>query len=163
MKVCVQQADFDLNTEIAALRQSNPAIGAVVSFVGLVRDMNEGQDVSAMTLEHYPGMTEKALENIILQAQTRWAVQDAVIIHRVGALLPLDQIVLVAVATQHRGEAFAACEFMMDYLKTQAPFWKKESTPQGDHWVDARETDDRALAKWGLTSANATPSNGGAT
>lgn len=148
MIIRVQTADFDLNAELAQLRQDNPGIGAVVSFVGLVRDINDGQNISAMELEHYPGMTEKALEEIVVQAQERWDLINTLIIHRVGPLQPLDQIVLVAVATRHRGDAFAACEFMMDYLKTQAPFWKKEQTPEGARWVDARETDDLALQKW---------------
>lgn len=155
MQVRVQHEDFDLSTEVAALRRANPAIGAVVSFVGVVRDLNEGLAVSTMELEHYPGMTEKALEQIVTAAQARWALSDCLVIHRVGALQPLDQIVLVAVAAAHRGEAFAACEFIMDYLKTEAPFWKKEQTPDGARWVDARESDDRALQKWGLRSANA--------
>ena len=155
MAIFVQTGDFDLSTEVAKLRANNPAVGAVVSFVGVVRDLNEGADVQAMELEHYPGMTEKALQDIVDQASHRWQLMDVVVIHRVGLLLPLDQIMLVAVATKHRGEAFAACEFMMDYLKTQAPFWKKEKTQQGERWVDARETDDAALAKWGLVSNNA--------
>lgn len=155
MAIFVQTGDFDLSTEVAKLRANNPAVGAVVSFVGVVRDLNEGADVQAMELEHYPGMTEKALQDIVDQASHRWQLMDVVVIHRVGLLLPLDQIVLVAVATKHRGEAFAACEFIMDYLKTQAPFWKKEKTQQGERWVDARETDDAALAKWGLVSNNA--------
>ncbi|MDO8652237.1 MAG: molybdopterin synthase catalytic subunit MoaE [Undibacterium sp.] len=155
MAIFVQTGDFDLSTEVAKLRANNPAVGAVVSFVGVVRDLNEGADVQAMELEHYPGMTEKALQDIVDQASNRWQLMDVVLIHRVGLLLPLDQIVLVAVATKHRGEAFAACEFIMDYLKTQAPFWKKEKTQQGERWVDARETDDAALAKWGLVSSNA--------
>ncbi len=148
MIIRVQTADFDLNAELTQLRQTNPGIGAVVSFVGLVRDINDGQDISAMELEHYPGMTEKALEQIVKEAETRWKLINTVVIHRVGNLQPLDQIVLVAVATRHRGDAFAACEFIMDYLKTQAPFWKKEQTPEGARWVDARETDDQALQKW---------------
>ena len=152
--VFVQTEDFDLSAEIAKLRANNPAIGAVVSFVGVVRDLNEGLDVHAMELEHYPGMTEQALQEIVTQAASRWSLLDCLVIHRVGALKPLDQIVLVAVATAHRGEAFAACEFIMDYLKTQAPFWKKERTPQGEHWVDAREMDDIAASKWGIVSTN---------
>lgn len=155
MTVRVQTADFDLGAEVAALRAGNPAIGAVASFVGVVRDLSEGAAISAMELEHYPGMTEQALEDIVAQARVRWDLLEALVIHRVGPLLPLDQIVLVAVATKHRGAAFAACEFIMDYLKTEAPFWKKEQTPQGARWVDARETDDQALAKWGIHSANA--------
>ncbi|NQE48605.1 molybdopterin synthase catalytic subunit MoaE [Herbaspirillum rubrisubalbicans] len=148
MPVRVQTADFDLSTEVAQLRLSNPRVGAVVSFVGTVRDLNEGAAVSAMELEHYPVMTERALEQIVQQAKVRWPIFEALVIHRVGPLQPCEQIVLVAVTSPHRGEAFAACEFIMDYLKTQAPFWKKEQTPQGARWVDARESDDTALAKW---------------
>lgn len=148
MPVRVQTDDFDLTKEVARLRAANPGIGAVVTFVGTVRDINEGSGVSTMELEHYPGMTEKALEDIVAQAKSRWNIFDALVIHRVGPLLPLDQIVLVAVTSAHRGEAFDACEFIIDYLKTQAPFWKKEHTPQGARWVDARVTDDEALAKW---------------
>jgi molybdopterin synthase catalytic subunit len=154
MRISVQTEDFDLSSEVAKLRAHMPAVGAVVSFVGVVRDLNDGASVQAMELEHYPGMTEKALHEIVAQASRRWSLMDAVVIHRVGLLKPLDQIVLVAVATAHRGEAFAACEFIMDYLKTQAAFWKKEQTPEGERWVDAREADDQALAKWGLTSDN---------
>lgn len=154
MPIYVQTEDFDLSTELAKLRAGKPAIGAVVSFVGVVRDINEGMDVHAMELEHYPGMTEKALEEIVQQAHQRWTLQDCLVIHRVGPLQPLDQIVLVAVASAHRGEAFSACEFIMDYLKTQAPFWKKEQTPEGARWVDAREHDDKALSKWGVASSN---------
>jgi len=150
MLISVQTDDFDLSTELAKLRAGNPAIGAVVSFVGLVRDLNEGQQVSAMALEHYPGMTEKSLTRIATQATQRWNLIDCLIIHRVGALHALDQIVLVAAASAHRGEAFAACEFMMDYLKTEAPFWKKETTPAGERWVDARVTDETAMRKWQL-------------
>lgn len=149
MKISVQNQDFDLSTEIGEMRSRNPAIGAVASFVGLVRDLNDGQQVTAMELEHYPGMTEKSLTDIAEQAQAKWQLMECLIIHRVGALKPLDQIVLVAAASAHRGEAFAACEFMMDYLKTAAPFWKKESTPEGERWVDARESDQSALDKWG--------------
>ncbi len=148
MSVRVQQEDFDLSAEVAALRAGQPGVGAVAAFVGLVRDMNEGSGVSEMTLEHYPGMTEKALEAIVAEAQTRWDILGARIIHRVGTLQPCDQIVLVAVSSAHRGEAFAACEFIMDYLKTRAPFWKREVTPAGARWVDARETDDSAAARW---------------
>jgi molybdopterin synthase catalytic subunit len=148
MAVRVQSADFDGNAEIAALRLANPRIGAVVSFLGTVRDLNDGQAVSAMELEHYPGMTEKALEAIVAQARTRWDIIDALVIHRVGPMKPLEQIVLVAVAAAHRGEAFRACEFIIDYLKMEAPFWKKEQTPEGARWVDARVSDDAALQKW---------------
>ncbi|WP_136415476.1 molybdopterin synthase catalytic subunit MoaE [Herbaspirillum sp. ST 5-3] len=154
MPIRVQTQDFDLGKEVAELRADQPQVGAVVAFVGTVRDMNEGAGVSEMELEHYPGMTEKALEGIVAQARTRWSLFDALVIHRVGPLKPLDQIVLVAVTSAHRGEAFAACEFIMDYLKTQAPFWKKEQTPQGSRWVDARVTDDKAMAKWGIQSDN---------
>jgi molybdopterin synthase catalytic subunit len=154
MPIRVQTDDFDLSNEIAQLRADDPRVGAVVSFVGTVRDMNDGSSVTEMELEHYPGMTEKALQDIVEQAKVRWNVIDALVIHRVGALKPLDQIVLVAVTSAHRGEAFAACEFIMDYLKTQAPFWKKETTPQGERWVDARVTDDQALSKWGVSSKN---------
>jgi molybdopterin synthase catalytic subunit len=148
MSVRVQQEDFDLSAEVAALRAGQPGVGAVAAFVGLVRDMNEGSGVSEMALEHYPGMTEKALEAIVAEARARWDILGARIIHRVGTLQPCDQIVLVAVSSAHRGEAFAACEFIMDYLKTRAPFWKREVTPAGARWVDARETDDSAAARW---------------
>jgi molybdopterin synthase catalytic subunit len=148
MAVKVQTEDFDLTTEIAQLRANTPKVGAIVNFVGVVRDLNEGEQIAEMELEHYPGMTEKALEDIIAEARSRWNLFDALVIHRVGPLKPLDQIVLVAVTSAHRGEAFAACEFIIDYLKTQAPFWKKEQTPQGSRWVDARVTDDEAMKKW---------------
>lgn len=148
MPVRIQQHDFDVGTEIAALRAGNLNVGAVATFIGTVRDLNEGAGVSAMTLEHYPGMTERALEDICAQARGRWDILDALVIHRYGALAPGDQIVLVVVTSAHRGEAFAACEFIMDYLKTQAPFWKKERTPQGDRWVDARASDDAAAERW---------------
>lgn len=144
----IQEADFDLTTEVKALRMDDPRVGAVVTFVGAVRDINDGSKVKGMTLEHYPGMTEKALEEIISQAKGRWDIYKTLVIHRVGPLLPEDQIVLVAVTSAHRGEAFAACEFIMDYLKTAAPFWKKEDTPEGTRWVDARVTDDAAMARW---------------
>ncbi|MFD2272239.1 molybdenum cofactor biosynthesis protein MoaE [Undibacterium arcticum] len=149
MPIRVQTQDFDLSTELAQLRAADPKIGAIVCFVGTVRDLSDGVDVAEMELEHYPGMTEKALEEIVAQAKLRWPLFDALVVHRVGPLKPLAQIVLVAVTAAHRGEAFAACEFIIDYLKTQAPFWKKEQTPQGARWVDARVTDDVALAKWG--------------
>lgn len=148
MAIKIQTMDFDVGQEIAQLRANRPEIGAVVSFIGLVRDINDGSKVATMELEHYPGMTEKALLEIEQQAKQRWPLLESLIIHRVGPLLPLDQIVLVAVAASHRGEAFAACEFMMDYLKTRAPFWKKEQTPQGERWVDARHSDTSALDKW---------------
>jgi molybdopterin synthase catalytic subunit len=144
----IQEADFDLTTEVTTLRKDDPRVGAVVTFVGTVRDLNDGSQVKGMTLEHYPGMTEKSLEEIITQARGRWDIYKTLVIHRVGPLLPGDQIVLVAVTSAHRGEAFTACEFIMDYLKTAAPFWKKEETPEGARWVDARVTDDTAMAKW---------------
>jgi len=149
MPVRIQTDDFDLSTEIAALRAGRAGVGAVVSFVGTVRDINQGTGVSSLTLEHYPGMTDKSLEDIVAQAKARWQLDQVLVIHRVGPLQPLDQIVLVAVTSAHRGEAFQACEFMMDWLKTRAPFWKKEATPQGERWVDARESDDAAAARWG--------------
>ncbi|MEW5944413.1 MAG: molybdopterin synthase catalytic subunit MoaE [Pseudomonadota bacterium] len=148
MTVRVQTEDFDAGAEILRLRQNDPRIGAVASFIGLVRDINEGESVAGMTLEHYPGMTEKALAAIVEEAKRRWDIYGAVVIHRVGLLKPTDQIVLVAVTSAHRGEAFAACEFIMDYLKTQAPFWKKEETGAGARWVDARESDDQAARRW---------------
>jgi molybdopterin synthase catalytic subunit len=147
-QVRIQTEDFDLTTEVALLRAANPKIGAVVTFVGAVRDLNDGATVAEMELEHYPGMTEQSISNIIEQAKLRWPTFGALVIHRVGPLKPLDQIVLVAATAAHRGEAFAACEFIIDYLKTEAPFWKKELTPEGARWVDARVTDDQALAKW---------------
>jgi molybdopterin synthase catalytic subunit len=151
MTVRVQHADFDTGAELQQLRSVSPSIGAVVSFVGQVRDMNTGDKVSELTLEHYPGMTEKALEAIALQAKSRWDVVDILIIHRVGTLKPLDQVVLVAVSSAHRGDAFKACEFVMDYLKTEAPFWKKELLQTGEtRWVDARESDDSARERWNL-------------
>lgn len=148
MAVRVQTQDFDFNAELAALRGANGGIGAVVSFLGTVRDMNDGSAVSEMELEHYPGMTEQALQDIVQQAKSRWNIIDALVIHRVGPMRPLEQIVLVAVAAAHRGEAFLACEFIIDYLKMDAPFWKKEQTPEGARWVDARVSDDAALRKW---------------
>ncbi|HEV7814844.1 MAG TPA: molybdenum cofactor biosynthesis protein MoaE [Janthinobacterium sp.] len=147
-KVRVQAGDFDLSHEVAQLRAANPKVGAVVTFVGAVRDLNEGAAVSGMELEHYPGMTEQSIAAIVAQAMQRWALFDALVIHRVGPLKPMEQIVLVAATAAHRGEAFAGCEFIIDYLKTEAPFWKKEQTPQGARWVDARVTDESALAKW---------------
>jgi molybdopterin synthase catalytic subunit len=154
-RVSIQTADFDLGAEVAALRAGNADVGAVASFVGTVRDRNDGQGVSAMELEHYPGMTEKAIEVMIDEAHRRFDMLGARVIHRVGPLLPGDQIVLVVVSSAHRGVAFQACEFLMDYLKTQAPFWKKETTPEGARWVDARVSDDAALARWGITAGNA--------
>lgn len=147
----IQEVDFDLSAEIANLRKGDRQVGAVVSFLGTVRDMNVGSEVHSMTLEHYPGMTEKALEAIVAQAKARWDIRNTLIIHRVGPLKPEDQIVLVAVTSAHRAEAFAACEFMMDYLKTAAPFWKKEETADGGRWVDARVADDAAMARWKKT------------
>jgi molybdopterin synthase catalytic subunit len=148
MTVRVQVEDFDAGVEINAMRLSHANIGAVAGFVGQVRDLNEGDQVSELVLEHYPGMTEKSLQSIIEQAKQRWNVIDALIVHRVGKLKPLDQIVLVLVASNHRKEAFAACEFMMDYLKTEAPFWKKEQTPAGSRWVEAKTSDDEAKKRW---------------
>jgi molybdopterin synthase catalytic subunit len=144
----IQTQDFDLSQEIKQLRAGDARVGAVATFVGTVRDRNDGSDVAAMTLEHYPGMTEKSLEEIIEKAKARWDIFDVLIIHRVGPLNIEDQIVLTAVTSAHRGEAFAACEYVMDYLKTLAPFWKKEDTPEGARWVDARLSDDEALKKW---------------
>jgi molybdopterin synthase catalytic subunit len=160
MTVRVQTEDFDLSTEIAALRAENPKIGAVVAFVGTVRDLSDGEDVAAMDLEHYPGMTEKALEAIVEEAKRRWPGSELLVVHRVGQLLPLDQIVLAAATSAHRHDAFSACSFVMDYLKTQAPFWKKETTASGSRWVDARESDDAALARWGVAAGNAAPGGG---
>lgn len=148
MAVRVQTADFDVGAEMAALRAGNAGIGAIASFVGLVRDINEGDRVAGMTLEHYPGMTERALERIVEDARQRFDFIDALVVHRVGELRPLDQIVLVVVTGAHRGEAFHACEFIMDYLKTEAPFWKKERTRDGDRWVEARHSDDEAAQRW---------------
>jgi len=148
MPVRVQTADFDIGAEIAAMRRGNPKVGAVASFIGVVRDLNEGDRVAEMTLEHYPGMTEKALEKMVAEARSRWDIYDALVIHRVGTLKPGDQIVLVVVTGAHRSEAFDACEFLMDYLKTRAPFWKKEQTPAGARWVEARESDDAAADRW---------------
>lgn len=148
MPVRVQQEDFDVGAELAALTAGDARVGALASFVGLVRDRNDGDRVSGMTLEHYPGMTEKALLDIVEAAKARWSLYDVLVIHRVGPMLPTDRIVLVATTSAHRGEAFAACEFVMDYLKTQAPFWKREETPDGARWVDAREADDAALKRW---------------
>jgi molybdopterin synthase catalytic subunit len=148
MPIKIQESDFDVSSEIASLRKADPRVGAVVSFLGTVRDMNDGSEVKSMTLEHYPGMTEKALQEILDQAKARWDIYQTLVIHRVGPLLPEDQIVLVSVTSAHRGEAFAACEFIMDYLKMAAPFWKKEDTPEGARWVDARVTDETAMARW---------------
>jgi len=147
-EVRIQEEDFDLSHEMAQLRAGNAKVGAIVNFVGTVRDLNEGASVAEMELEHYPGMTEQSIQAIIDQAKARWPIYGALVIHRVGPLKPMDQIVLVAVTSPHRGEAFSACEFIIDYLKTEAPFWKKEQTPEGARWVDARTSDDDALRKW---------------
>ena len=154
-RVTVQLEDFDLGAEVAALRAHDAGIGAVASFIGTVRDRNDGLGVSAMELEHYPGMTESAIEAMIDEAQRRFDIRGARVIHRIGLLQPLDQIMMVAVTSAHRSQAFLACEFLMDYLKTQAPFWKKEQTPEGARWVDARSGDDAAVARWGLPADNA--------
>jgi molybdopterin synthase catalytic subunit len=151
--VSIQTEDFDLNAEVALLRSGQPGVGAVCAFVGTVRDRNDGLPVQSMELEHYPGMTEKAIEGMVAQSFERFDILGARVIHRVGVLQPLDQIVLVAVISAHRGESFKACEFLMDYLKTHAPFWKKEFTPEGARWVDARVSDDAALARWGIAAA----------
>jgi molybdopterin synthase catalytic subunit len=153
-RVTIQQADFDLGAEVAALRDGDAEVGAVATFIGTVRDRNDGQPVRAMELEHYPGMTERAIESMIDQALQRFDIRDVRVVHRFGPLSPGDQIVLVAVTSSHRHEAFQACEFVMDYLKTQAPFWKKETTSDGARWVDARQADDAALARWGLSMSN---------
>ena len=156
-RVSIQTQDFDLSEEVARLRALDKRVGAVCSFVGTVRDRNDGADpsVQSMELEHYPGMTEKSIEAMIDEAHKRFDIFGARVVHRVGLLQPLDQIVLVAVTSAHRGESFKACEFLMDYLKTQAPFWKKETTPDGAHWVDARVSDDAALLRWGISGGNA--------
>ena len=148
MPVRVQTADFDVSAELAALRGADPRVGAVAAFVGTVRDVNDAASVATMTLEHYPAMTEKALAGIVAEAKSRWNIVDALVVHRVGELKPTDQIVLVGVTGAHRGEAFAACEFIIDYLKTRAPFWKKEVTPDGARWVEPRTSDDDAAARW---------------
>ncbi len=154
-RVSIQTDDFDVSHELAALRAGDGRVGAVCCFVGTVRDRNEGASVGSMELEHYPGMTEKAIEAMVDEACARFELQGARVIHRVGLLAPHDQIVLVAVTSSHRGASFQGCEFLMDYLKTQAPFWKKEQTPGGARWVDARESDDAALARWGVGARNA--------
>ena len=155
-RVFIQTHDFNLADEIATLRGADLRVGAVCSFIGTVRDRNAGPaaEVSSLELEHYPGMTERSIETMIDDAMARFDIFGARVIHRIGLLQPLDQIVLVAVTSAHRGESFRACEFLMDYLKTQAPFWKKEQSPHGSHWVDARVSDDEALAKWGLKVTN---------
>jgi molybdopterin synthase catalytic subunit len=159
-RVRIQHEDFDLSQELAQLRAQDLRVGAVCSFVGTVRDTRAisgaaSDEIQSMELEHYPGMTEKAIEAMIDEAHRRFDFYGAVVVHRIGRLLPADQIVLVAVTSAHRGESFKACEFLMDYLKTQAPFWKKEQTPQGAQWVDARVSDDAALARWGIQASNA--------
>lgn len=154
-RVSIQTHDFDISQELAALRAQDKRVGAVCSFVGTVRDRNDGLNVSTLELEHYPGMTESSIEAMIDQAFTRFDIYAARVVHRIGPLQPLDQIVLVAVTSAHRGESFQACEFLMDYLKTQAPFWKKEQTPEGARWVDARVSDDAALERWGIKAGNA--------
>lgn len=154
-RVSIQTADFDLSAEVAALRAGDAGVGAVVAFVGTVRDRSDGQGVTGLELEHYPGMTEAAIEAMIDAAHQRFELRAARVVHRIGPLAPADQIVLVAVSSSHRGQAFQACEFLMDYLKTQAPFWKKEQGPAGARWVDARTDDDVALARWGIRSGNA--------
>ncbi len=155
-RVVIQHEDFDVSAVIAALRQGDGGVGAVCCFVGTVRDRNNTQtpDILGMELEHYPGMTERAIEAMIDAAHQRFDIRKVQVIHRIGALQPMDQIVLVAVSSAHRGESFAACEFLMDYLKTQAPFWKKEQTANGSVWVDARVSDDAALARWGIQASN---------
>ena len=154
-RVLIQTACFDVSTEIETLRAQDKRIGAICTFIGTVRDRNDGLNVSSMELEHYPGMTEKAIEAMIDEALERFDILGARVVHRIGLLQPLDPVVLVAVTSSHRSESFKACEFLMDYLKTQAPFWKKEQTPGGARWVDARVSDDTALAKWGISTGNA--------
>ena len=161
-RVSIRSDDFDLGAEVAALRQGDGGVGAVVAFIGTVRDRNDGADVRSLELEHYPGMTEAAIEAMVDEAMRRFEVRAARVVHRVGVLAPSAQIVLVAVAAAHRGEAFRACEFLMDYLKTQAPFWKKEAGPDGERWVDARVADDAALARWGIAAGNAVERTGAA-
>ena len=155
-RVCIQAGDFDLTAQVSALRAADPRVGAVCTFVGTVRDRTAGTtgSISSMELEHYPGMTEKAIEAMIDEAMVRFGIFGARVVHRIGVLQPLDQVVMVAVTSAHRGTSFQACEFLMDYLKTQAPFWKKEQTPHGARWVDARVSDDVALAKWGVQAGN---------
>ena len=154
-RVRVQSEDFDLSAEVATLRAGDGGVGAVVSFVGTVRDRNDGTEVATLELEHYPGMTEASIDRMIDAAMQRFEIRAARVVHRIGALAPEAQIVLVAVTAAHRGQAFLACEFLMDYLKTQAPFWKKESGPDGARWVDARVADDAAAARWNLDLGNA--------
>jgi molybdopterin synthase catalytic subunit len=152
--VSIQTQDFDVSQELAALRAGDARVGAVCSFLGTVRERNDGSSVASMELEHYPGMTEKSISAMMDEAKQRFDIFAARVIHRVGLLHPEDQIVFVAVTSAHRGESFKACEFLMDYLKTQAPFWKKEVTPEGARWVDARVSDDQALARWGIEASN---------
>ena len=155
-RVSIQTQNFDLTAEVSALRAGDGGVGAVATFTGTVRDRTgSAPQISAMELEHYPGMTEASIEAMIDLAHSRFDIRGARVVHRVGVLQPLEQIVLVVVTSAHRGQAFHACEFLMDYLKTQAPFWKKETTPAGAHWVDARVADDAALARWGITASNA--------
>ena len=160
-RVSVQAEDFDLSAEVAALRAGDAGVGAVAAFVGTVRDRNDGAGVASLELEHYPGMTEASIEAMIDEAMRRFEIRAARVVHRIGRLAPMDQIVLVAVTSSHRGQAFRACEFLMDYLKTQAPFWKKEAGEGGSRWVDARVSDDEALARWGIVPGNAAPSERG--
>ena len=159
-RVEIREGDFDLAAEVAALRDGDGGVGAVVAFVGTVRDRNDGAAIASLELEHYPGMTEAAIEAMVDEAIRRFEIRAARVVHRVGILAPLAQIVLVAVTAAHRGQAFQACEFLMDYLKTQAPFWKKEAGPEGVRWVDARVADDSALARWGIAADNATRQGG---
>ena len=154
LSVSIQVEDFDVSQELAQLRDNDARVGAVCSFVGTVRERNSGNAISSMELEHYPGMTEKSITSMMEEAAKRFDIYGARVIHRIGLLHPQDQIVLVAVTSAHRGSSFQACEFLMDYLKTQAPFWKKEVTPDGSRWVDARESDDVALARWGISASN---------
>ncbi len=155
--VSIQTQDFDVSQELSNLRAGDARVGAVCSFLGTVRERNDGSAVSSMALEHYPGMTEKSISAMMDEAKKRFDIFAARVIHRVGLLHPEDQIVFVAVTSAHRGESFKACEFLMDYLKTQAPFWKKEVTPEGERWVDARVSDDQALSRWGIEATNTTP------
>src|SRR3972149_1924458 len=148
MPARIQGQDFDAGSEIARLRRGDPKVGAVAAFIGVARDVNDGAAVATLSLEYYPGMTEKALEGIVAEARSRWRLIDVLVVHRAGELRPTDQIVLVAVTSEHRGDAFAACEFIMDYLKTRAPFWKKEAKTECERWVEARTDDDAAASRW---------------
>ena len=159
-RVSIRSDDFDLGAEVAALRRGDGGVGAVAAFIGTVRDRNDGAAVQSLELEHYPGMTEAAIEAMVDEATRRFEIRAVRVVHRVGVLAPLAQIVLVAVTAAHRSQAFQACEFLMDYLKTQAPFWKKEAGPEGVRWVDARVADDTALARWGIAADNATRQGG---